>query len=141
MKGYYYLHTDGNLIYKPEIVLDSDPLYFDSPFVKKYWFFNSEERIYAWQICIEALALSADKKRIFELKEKWGLTDEDAIKFAERTKLKLFKDGALWCVGFFDFVNPQESQCGFGDTALEAFAELAKGGLAKGGLAKGGLNL
>jgi len=129
MKGYYYLHTNGSMIFKPKIVLDSDPLYFDSPFVKKYWFFDSENRTYAWLICIEALSLGADKKRIFELKEKWGLTDEDAVEFATCMKLKIFKDGGQWCAAFFDFVDTQESQCGFGNTALEAFAELAKRGL------------
>ena len=130
MKGYYYLHTNGDLIYKNAIVVDSDPEYFDSPFVKKYWFFDSDERFYAWQIVTEALALGAKRKRIFELKEKWGLTDEDAVQFAIKAKLRLVIDGDQWCATFHDFKNVQESQCGFGITALEALAELAKGGLA-----------
>ncbi|GAG54003.1 unnamed protein product [marine sediment metagenome] len=129
MKGYYYLHTDGDLIYKNALIVDSDPAYFDSPFVKKYWFFDSEQRFDAWHICIEALALGAKKKRVFELKEKWGLTDEDGKKFAEVAKLKIFKDGDKFCAAFDDFIDIPESQCGFGDTALETFAELARGGL------------
>ena len=129
MKGYYYLHTDGNLIFKPAIVIDSDSLYFDSSFVKKLWSFDSGDRFDAWRICVEALALGADRKRVFELKEKWKLTDEDAEHFVERAKIKLSKDGNKFCATFHDFVSVQESQCGFGDTALEALAELAKGGL------------
>jgi len=129
MKGYYYLHTNGDLIFKPAIVFDSDPEYFNSPFVKRYWAFDSEDRFDAWQIAIEALSLGASKKRVFELKEKWKLTNEDAEYFIDRAKLKLFKDGNQFCATFHDFIDIQNSQCGFGDTALEAFAELAKGGL------------
>jgi len=36
---YYYEHTNGEIISKPDIVVDSlgASEYFDSPFVKKYW--------------------------------------------------------------------------------------------------------
>ena len=36
-EGYYYLHTNGSLIWKNSIVVESDPLYFVSTFVVKYW--------------------------------------------------------------------------------------------------------
>lgn len=123
MDGYYYLHQNGSLIYKKLKPED------DSPFVIKIWGLDLSERGDAWLICIEALALGANKSRIDELAEKWGLTDEDAQEFADRAGLKLFKDGSAWCATFSDFENIQESQCGFGDTALEALAELAKPGL------------
>ncbi len=84
MIGYYYLHINGDLIYKPTIV-DSDPSYFDSDFVKKYWRFDSEDRNDAWTIILEALMLGADINRIKELSSKWGLTLEDFCKFAQRT--------------------------------------------------------
>jgi hypothetical protein len=81
-------------------------------------------------LCIEALALGADKDRIDELAKKWGLTDDDAQAFVNSmSELRLFRDGNQWCATFSDFINLQESQCGFGDTALDAFAELAKAGL------------
>lgn len=32
---YYYLHTNGSVIYKPPIVVCEE--FFDSPFVKKVW--------------------------------------------------------------------------------------------------------
>jgi len=44
-EGYYYLHTNGNIIYKPPAVMigttESD--YFDSPFVVRYWYIITEE--------------------------------------------------------------------------------------------------
>jgi len=126
---YYYLHANGDLIHKYAVAVDADLSYFDSPFIKKVWKLDTESRGTAWVICVEALALGANRERIFELKEKWNLTDENGRVFAERTGLKLFVDGSKFCAAFADFENVQESQCGFGDTALEALAELAKGGL------------
>lgn len=38
---YYYLHTNGSVIYKPFIVVCDG--YFDSPFVKKVWCIKSNE--------------------------------------------------------------------------------------------------
>lgn len=37
--GYWYLHENGERIYKPAVVVQSVGArdYFDSPFVKKYW--------------------------------------------------------------------------------------------------------
>jgi hypothetical protein len=124
MNGYYYLHENGDLIWKklkPEQEAGS--------FVKKVWAVDETDRGCAWIIAIEALALGARKERIQELATKWGLTDEDAQEFAMRTGLNLFRDGNQWCATFSDFINLQESQAGFGDTALDAFADLAKGGL------------
>ena len=130
MRGYYYLHSETkDLIYKPAIVVDSDPSYFDSPFVQKVWGFDSKNRIDAWVICVEALALGAKIDRVFELKGKWGLTDEDAQKFISNLPFILEKDGDIWCVKDSEnFINIQESQVGFGDTALEAIADFAKQG-------------
>jgi hypothetical protein len=121
--GFYYLHTNGDLIWKqfrPE---------YDSDFVKRVWVVDAADRGCAWIIAVEALALGANKTRIDELAHKWGLTDEDAQEFANRAKLQVFKDGNKWCATFADFINLQESQAGFGSTAIEALAELAKQGL------------
>lgn len=127
--GYYYLHTNGALIYKRFEPED------DSPFVRRVWAFDTRNRAHAWLIVIEAKAMGADPERIEELAIKWGLTDEDAQEFVKNAihegveQFKLFLDGDTWCAAFHDFANIQESQCGFGGTALEAFAELAKPGL------------
>lgn len=126
MKGTYYLHENGELIFKRE---GFEPEL--GNFVKRIWEFDTEKRFTAWIICIEALALGARKSRITELAEKWGLTDADAETFVEYSngEMKLFMDGNAWCAVFKDFVNMQESQAGFGSTALEALSELAKPGL------------
>ena len=126
--GYYYLHSEtGDLIFKRA----GFPPDSSSAFVKKVWLVNPSDRGNAWVIAVEALALGANKNRVNELAKKWGLTDADAGVFAERAKLKLFKDGDQWCAAFADFVNIQESQVGFGDTALEALAALSRQGLAQ----------
>ena len=123
--GYYYLHSEtGDLIFKPE----GFPPDASSPFVKKVWAVHYD-RGCAWIIAIEALALGANKTRVNELVERWGLTDTDAGVFATMAKLKLFRDGNEWCAAFSDFVNIQESQVGFGITALEALAGLSRQGL------------
>ena len=124
---YYYLHTNGDLIHKR---FRPDP----SDFVKKIWKLVLTDRESAWIVAIEALAMGANKKRILELKDRWQLTDEDALIFAKKTGLRVYLDGNTWCSTFGDFVSLQESQAGFGDTALEALADLAGGGLMEGGI-------
>ncbi|GAI54456.1 unnamed protein product, partial [marine sediment metagenome] len=56
-------------------------------------------------------------------------TNEDARIFAKKVKLTLFEEDDQWCAGHSDFVDVQESEVGFGSTALAALAELAKHGL------------
>ncbi len=82
--GFYYLHTDGNLIFKPAIVV-SDPSYFDSPFVKKVWRLDTTDRLCAWRIVLEALSMGCKVNRAKELAIKWGLTFEDSIELLKRT--------------------------------------------------------
>jgi len=41
-EGYYYLHVNGQILWKPSILVDSDPNYFDSPYVVKYWYIDSQ---------------------------------------------------------------------------------------------------
>jgi len=40
---YYYLHINGSLIPRNPFVVDSDPLYFESDFVRKFWRINNKE--------------------------------------------------------------------------------------------------
>lgn len=82
--GYYYLHSNGDLIYKNSIVIESDPQYFDSPFVKRYWEMNFSDRSHAWIVILESLALGADLKRVKELAGKWGLTYKDSLEMLKR---------------------------------------------------------
>jgi len=76
-KWYYYLHTNGDLIGKNLIVVNSDSSYFDSPFVKKVWCIDLENRLDAWNLVLEALALGCNVKRAKELVTTWKLTFED----------------------------------------------------------------
>jgi len=124
--GFYYLHENGSVIYK-KFKPEMEP----GGFVKRVWKIDTTSRFDAWIICIEALAMGADKKRIEELATLWQLTDDDAEVFAglSDSQLVLSKDGDSWCATFGDFVDLQESQAGFGDTALEALAALARPGL------------
>jgi hypothetical protein len=125
-KGYYYLHTNGDLIYKRYMDSEQVADFIESDFVKMFWDFDSEYRGDAWKILVCALALGANKKRIKELAEKWNCTNEDAKNFALFFKFNLYMDGNAYCANRSDFINIQESPCGFGDTAIEAIAELLK---------------
>jgi len=83
---YYYLHTNGNLIYRNPAVVDSDPDYFDSPFVKKVWKINAENREDAWTMILEALVLGARIESVQNLAGIWKLTFEDSIEMIQRIK-------------------------------------------------------
>ena len=76
---YYYLHKNGDLIGKNPVVVDSDPEYFDSPFVKKVWKINLSDRADAWGLILEALALGARIDRVKELAAKWTCDLKDLI--------------------------------------------------------------
>ncbi|MBT9167417.1 MAG: hypothetical protein DDT22_00331 [candidate division WS2 bacterium] len=86
MKHFYYLHESGDIIGKTPSVVDSDPQYFDSSFVRKVWLIDTENRSDAWKVVLEALALEADLVRVSELVEKWKLTYEDSIEMLKRTQ-------------------------------------------------------
>ena len=123
--GYYYLHTNGDLIFKPAMVI-TDPSYFDSDFVKRIWPFKSEDRDTAYQMLIDAQAMGAKLERITELRMKWAMTEKDTQIWADRTGFKLFEDGDRWCATLPTFINITESAVGFGDTRWDALVELCK---------------
>lgn len=123
--GYYYLHTNGDLIYK----VDHDYLVADfreSDFVQTFWEIDPEDRETAWTVLVESLALGANKSKVLELANKWQCNNEDADVYAERTNIILQLDDSNWMASTSDFVNLQESIAGFGETKLEAMADLAK---------------
>ena len=86
MKWYYYLHTNGDLIGKNPAVVDSDPFYFDSDFVKKTWKIDTEDRGSCWTMLLEALALGACIDRVKELAEKWKCDKADSVEMIVRIK-------------------------------------------------------
>jgi hypothetical protein len=134
--SYYYLHEDGSLIRKPPGVVESDPDYFDSPFVRKVWTIDREDRETVWDLVVEATALGADRTRVADLVETWNLTDEDAFEYARRRGLYLAEMeeegfGGAKFVAAKPHKDATESEpaivvAGIGRTALLALATLAK---------------
>ncbi len=85
--GYYYLHTNGDLIHKPSTVVDYDSQYFNSSFVKRVWGpLDTSNRENAWKVLLEALVNGAKVERIKELAQKWNCDYEDSIRMLKRIK-------------------------------------------------------
>lgn len=129
--GWYYLHENGDLIYKPspDAIVDIR----DSNFAVCSWPLDASDRKTGWEILVEALALGANDQRISEIAEKWQCNDVDADKFADVIGVKLKKDGDSWCAHKADFIDLQSSPAGFGENKLKAMASLAKNLGLKGG--------
>jgi hypothetical protein len=125
MMGWYYLHTNGELIYKRDLDGTAADIR-ESDFARALWPVDPSSRENAWTILVEALASGAKPDRVSELASKWGCDDNDAKMYAERIGCLLRRDGNTWCATRSDFINLQESAAGFGTTCLEAMAELAK---------------
>lgn len=123
--GWYYLHTNGDMIYKRELG-DTAADIRESDLAVMLWPMDPEDRAGAWRILVEGLAAGANRERIAELAAKWGCDDADAQHYAQHIGCRLYRDGAAWCATRADFINLQESPAGGGETALEAFSELAK---------------
>jgi len=125
MSNFYYLHQNGELIHKidyPGIEAD----FRESDLVIAFWPLNTADRSTAWGLLVEALAAGASESRIDELAEKWNCDNEDAIKYVDYLGIELKMDGDQYCATRRDFVNLQDSPAGFGETALQAFSDLAK---------------
>ena len=122
--GYYYLHENKELIYKPgsDSIVDIR----DSDLCHSAWPIDPTNRSHAWDILVEANALGANKNRIQELAEKWGCDNEDAEHYAKYIGIEIGMDGDAYFARRLDFVNQVESPIGFGESYLEAMSELAK---------------
>jgi hypothetical protein len=125
IEGWYYLHENGELIYKLELGGTAADIR-DSDLARCMWPMDKADRMGAWNILVEGLALGARKSRVDELAEKWGCNDTDADNYASRLAIRLDMDGNKWCATGPGFTNLQEFPAGFGDTKLEAMAGLAK---------------
>jgi hypothetical protein len=93
--GYYYLHTNGELIYKKFL---PEP---DSPFVKAVWSIDTNDRTDAWRIVLEALALNANIKSVKQLAIRWDLDFDDSIEMQKR----IYYPSDLMMKGFPIFVG------------------------------------
>lgn len=125
VEGYYYLHTNGDLIYK-RMFDDTYEDLMDSDFVVSFWPIDPSYRGDAWNLLIEALASGANKGRVMELANKWHCTNGDAERYSKAYEVNLLMDGEVYCATKKDFVNFQESDAGFGNSYLEALADLCK---------------
>ena len=122
--GVYYLHQNGSLIYKSGTDCVADIR--DSDFAVGLWFIDTQQRSSMWQLLVEALSAGANKERVFELAGKWFADDIDAefyIRYhlnikGEKTSNNTFK------VFLPDVEGVDETITGFGDTYLEALADL-----------------
>jgi len=86
MKWIYYLHQNGDLIGKNPIAVANAASYFDSPFVKKVWWIETNERKTLWTMVLEALALGARIDRVKECAEKNKCDKADSIEMLVRIK-------------------------------------------------------
>lgn len=118
-----YLHVNGDLIFKPS---DNACDIRDSDLCRGLWFLDPSNRESAWTLLVESLAAGANRDRVFGLAQKWECDDADADTYAHRVGCIIKMDGNKWCAHRSDFENLQDSEAGFGDTALEAMANLAK---------------
>ena len=121
---YYYLHANGDLIHKSKHCDISD--FEESPFVKKWWIVDLEDRVDVYNMLIHASMLGIRKERLEGLIEHWGITNEDAPNYLKRMGLMYRMDGDSYCVHGNNFINLQESNAGFGDTLFEAICEFMK---------------
>lgn len=82
---YYYLHENGDLIGKPPNVIEADGpwVYFDSPFVRKWWHLDLRERGQAWDFLCDAIALGANVERVRDLAQKWRCSVDDLHHYLE----------------------------------------------------------
>lgn len=123
--GWYYLHVNGDMIYKRDLP-GTDADIRESDFARGLWSVDPSNRADAWKICVEGLASGARPERILELAGKWQCDDEDAENYADHLGIVIGKDGNQKTAHRTDFTDLQASPCGFGDTYLEAMADLAR---------------
>lgn len=120
--GYYYLHVNGELIYK--VYLDGGQVadFRESDLVVAFWPVDPSDRAGAYTLLVEALAAGANRDRVMELAEKWGCLGDDAKVYAERIGVNLFVPlgGKGWQV------TGQGMKVGHGETPIDALADLAK---------------
>ena len=130
MDGFYYLHTNGDLIFKKFRPED------DSPFVVKVWEIDTTDRGNAWMVAVDAGAWGARQDRIEELIKKWGLTNEDALNFIKYLnnrspqlwELFLSEDRQNDCWLLTDTLNDHQVT---GKRAIDALIRFAKERLKK----------
>ena len=85
MNGAIYLHSNGSLIPKPEIVYKNNPSYFSSPYVMKVWYITDDFKKDDWIMMLtDAIGKGALPLDIKEVgMNMGGLTEKDIEKIWE----------------------------------------------------------
>lgn len=120
IKGYYFLNIGGKLQYS-SLITPADLR--DDKDVVTFWPVG-DSREFAWEMLIGSLSCGAVKEEVMHLAGKWGCNDSDAEIYAERIGVVLSIDEIFKMATTKQFVDIQESPCGFGETYLEAMANL-----------------
>lgn len=128
--GYYYLHTNGTLLFK-HAYLDGAEQEFEfreSPFAVMFWKVDAQRREDMWRVLIEALALGGEPQGITKLANMAGCNDHDAKVYAERIGVRVDSPGSAFKWGAITRRERTSgmNHTGFGGTALEAMADLCK---------------
>lgn len=123
--GWYYLHINGDLIYKREVDGTAADIR-ESDFARGLWPLDPQDRAGAWRICVEGLAAGATKERVMDLAKLWGCNESDAPNYANYLGGSISMDGDQWCATGPGFRDLQLDRAGFGKTPVEAFADLCK---------------
>lgn len=101
MIGYYYLHADGDLIFRSQRPDD------DSSFVRAVWTINTANREDAWTVILEALSGGASLSRVGELVRRWRCDLPDFLELLRRiTPTATLRDGANIFLDRFVNVDP-----------------------------------
>jgi len=124
-EGWYYLHVNGDLIYKRELGGTAADIR-ESDLAIGLWPCDRTSRLSAWTMLVESLAAGANSERVSELAAHFNADEEDAKIYADKIGVILTVDGDKVCCTRHDFVNLQVSKAGFGDTSLEAMADLCR---------------
>lgn len=92
--------------------------------LRPHWQVDLDDRDSVWDCLLGAIVFRGNPVLIKERAEMWGCTEADAIRFADRQRIVLRRDGNAWMAAERKFRNIQESFCGFGPTPLDAMATL-----------------
>ena len=126
MDGWYYLHTNGELIFKRDLEGTAADIR-ESDFAVGMWPVDHTDRETAWTILVEGLAAGARGDQVMDLARKWNCTDGDGKIYARRIGAALtFREvgphGAEWVAT----PKGQESPAGAGFNVIYALCSLAK---------------
>lgn len=125
IEGWYYLHANGDLIYKGAAYTSVSDFH-ESDLVRAFWPCHPDDRENAWTILVEALAGGARLEKVRELADRFGCTDDDAQEYARRIDVALAPtDDGRWAASPAPLVLGRDSVGGVGETALQALAALA----------------